>query len=215
MNYPILHSELCRWSEKDDQRQKFESRILTFYSNASAAMLTGAAAARRAVPHQVETEPAVSAAAPGRSPVIVFSSSPTNWADRVCSRLTVSVASTARREDAPCTVVVAAGGEAHTTNALICVLDTGVPTNPRYRRGSTSVSRRYPSTGCKISTSGRTPPRTAPSRLARVRATRALLSVSLRLNGQLRMPRVAGGVAGGAWECGSGVVGGADLSRIG
>ena len=95
-------------------------------------------------------------------------------------------------------MVVAAGGEAHTTNTLICVLDIGVPTDPRYRRGSTSVSRRYPSTGCEISTSGRTPPRTAPSRLARVRATRALLSVSLRSIRQLRMSRVAGGVAGGA-----------------
>ena len=188
------------------QRQKSESRILTFYSNASVAMLTGAAAARRDVRRRVETDPAVTTAAPGRSPAIRLTISPTIWADRVCSRLTVSVASTARREDAPCTVVVAAGGEAHTTNALICVVDTGVPTNPRYRRGSTSVSRRYPSTGCKISTSGRTPPRTAPSRLARVRATRTLVSVLLRSIGKLRMSRVAGravAVLGGA---GSGMV---------
>ena len=41
------------------------------------AMLTGAAAGRRDARHRVETEPAVTTAAPGRSPVIGLITSPT------------------------------------------------------------------------------------------------------------------------------------------
>ena len=129
MNYAIATIALISPS----QRQKSESRILTFYSNASVAMLTGAAAARRDVRRRVETDPAVTTAAPGRSPVIVLSTSPTIWADRVCSRLGVSVASTARRECAPRTVVLTANGEAPTMNMLIRVLGTGVWTSARGR----------------------------------------------------------------------------------
>ena len=61
MNYAIVTIALISPS----QRQKSESRILTFYSNASVAMLTGAAAARRDVRRRVETDPAVTAATPG------------------------------------------------------------------------------------------------------------------------------------------------------